>query len=172
MTRKAMVLTVAAAVFAASAAVMADVILNPDGTGFVGKGDVQSAFGWNNAQLQANAHLVTFSVTATQARTQECTTTGTPPHVVVSFRQAHRGLAGGIAHHPRVRNQITGFILDGFSGDDGEWGGWGPWQDEHGVSNIGSDCPAGSTPQGPHTHQDPVVSGLTATFNGVSVQLQ
>lgn len=25
------------------------------GTGFVGKGDVQTAFGWNNQQLQQNA---------------------------------------------------------------------------------------------------------------------
>lgn len=30
------------------------------GTGFVGKGDVQLAFGWNNKQLQANAAGVTF----------------------------------------------------------------------------------------------------------------
>lgn len=43
-----------------------------NGTGFVGKGDVQMAFGWNNKQLQTNASTVAFSFTqdATQAVTQ------------------------------------------------------------------------------------------------------
>ncbi|WP_028050393.1 hypothetical protein [Cellulomonas sp. URHD0024] len=31
------------------------------GTGFVGKGDVQSALGWNNAKLQDNAEKLTFT---------------------------------------------------------------------------------------------------------------
>ena len=31
------------------------------GTGFVGKGDVQSALGWNNAKLQAGAESLTFT---------------------------------------------------------------------------------------------------------------
>lgn len=38
--------------------VLATITFNPppgDCTGFVGKGDVQTACGWNNAQLQANA---------------------------------------------------------------------------------------------------------------------
>jgi hypothetical protein len=43
-----------------------------NGTGFVGKGDVQVAFAWNNKQLQTNAKDVSFSFTqdATQAVTQ------------------------------------------------------------------------------------------------------
>jgi len=32
----------------------------PETGGFVGKGDVQTALGWNNAQLQTNASAVKF----------------------------------------------------------------------------------------------------------------
>jgi hypothetical protein len=56
------------------------------GTGFVGKGDVQIAYGWNNTSLQKNATGVTFtsrqaatqalSSTATQAATQSGTQVG------------------------------------------------------------------------------------------------
>lgn len=38
----------------------ADWWINGDGTGFVGKGDVQSVYGWNDADMQANAGSVTF----------------------------------------------------------------------------------------------------------------
>jgi hypothetical protein len=39
---------------ATAGAAFAAITFNPDdGTGFVGKGDVQEAFGWNNHALQA-----------------------------------------------------------------------------------------------------------------------
>ena len=61
------------------------------GQGFVGKGEVQSAFGWNNAKMQANQNGVTFTVkqnasqalsssasqTATQEGSQSASQTGT-----------------------------------------------------------------------------------------------
>jgi hypothetical protein len=51
----------------------ASVTVNPEtGIGFVGKGDVQTAMGWNNDVLQKNAANVTFksSQAASQAMTQ------------------------------------------------------------------------------------------------------
>lgn len=42
------------------------------GTGFVGKGDVQSAFGWNNAQFQANASGITFTYANDLIEVQSC----------------------------------------------------------------------------------------------------
>jgi hypothetical protein len=64
-------------------AAMAAVTLNSDGTGFVGKGDVQTLFGWNNQMLQKNAESLVFttkepasqalSQIATQAATQAAT---------------------------------------------------------------------------------------------------
>ena len=55
----------AAGLIAATSLASAAVILNADGTGFVGKGDVQLAFNWNNATLQKNAVDVRFSYSAT-----------------------------------------------------------------------------------------------------------
>src|SRR5918999_3996182 len=85
------------------------------GQGFVGKGDVQLAFGWNNKQLQTNAAGVSFefeSVAVTEVswvctndrneniQERERTTTTTTTDVVNSIA--------------RERNQITGFNLLGF----------------------------------------------------------
>lgn len=47
----------------AGAAIAAVTFDAADGTGFVGKGDVQLAYGWNNKQLQANASNVDFLYT-------------------------------------------------------------------------------------------------------------
>jgi hypothetical protein len=58
-------------------AASASVTVNSNGTGFVGKGNVQTAFGWNNAALQANASGTTFSFSqpisqsVSQAATQD-----------------------------------------------------------------------------------------------------
>ena len=57
-----------AALFAMALATTAQaaVTFDPEtGTGFVGKGDVQVAFGWNNAQFQANATGLSFAYVAT-----------------------------------------------------------------------------------------------------------
>jgi len=50
----------------------ATVTVNNDGSGFVGKGDVQAAFGWNNAQFQRNAAAVTFSLANELDEVQRC----------------------------------------------------------------------------------------------------
>ena len=67
----------AATLLLAPAASAAVTINETNGTGFVGKGDVQVAFGWNNKQLQTNATGVSFSFTqdATQAVTQAASQT-------------------------------------------------------------------------------------------------
>lgn len=57
---------------AANAAVQFDPV---SGTGFVGKGDVQTFFGWNNQQLQKNADKVqaTGQITTVTEVTWVCT---------------------------------------------------------------------------------------------------
>ena len=137
------------------------------GQGFVGKGDVQIAFNWNNKQLQQNAPGVSFefeSVTVTerewtctndrnqneQLRERETTTTTT-------------GLVDSIA---RERNQITGFNLLGFDGEPTE-------------SSTTDGPPLNSCPSGPWSLTspagDPVViseeSTVIAVFNGNKVEL-
>jgi hypothetical protein len=88
------------------------------GKGFVGKGDVQLAFSWNNAQLQKNASGVTFSYNATDSYEAVCTfTTGEGTKGEKTHNVDHKRstvVASTIAYDPRVRNQITGFNLNGF----------------------------------------------------------
>jgi hypothetical protein len=71
--RKRIMVAIAGAALAIPAMASATSTVNPDGTGFVPKGDVQSAFGWNNAGLQANALAVTF--TGSQAASQAVSST-------------------------------------------------------------------------------------------------
>jgi hypothetical protein len=108
------------------------------GYGFVGKGDVQLIYGWNNKDLQDNAvdvefRIISSSVTETtwtcdrdsgpQTQERTNTTTTTTQEVVTTVA--------------RVRNQITGFLLEGFMGDPTE-------TSESDGPDIGS-CPAGWT---------------------------
>ena len=88
--------------------------LNEDGTGFVGKGDVQQIFAWNNKQLQDNANSVEFRTWTTTEQTWTCTN---PSNGQTQGGRATstttRGIASSVA---RVRTQITGFILEGWAG--------------------------------------------------------
>ena len=71
---------VGAAVLAVPSIASADVTYNPaTGVGFVGKGNVQTAFGWNNAALQKNAEAVMFkySQPAEQTITEDAKQVGT-----------------------------------------------------------------------------------------------
>ncbi|MBI2853069.1 MAG: hypothetical protein HYX84_08255 [Chloroflexi bacterium] len=136
------------------------------GTGFVGKGDVQDAFGWNNAQLQSNAGGVTFTLVSADVYdvTYEWdTVTGGPNpqtihHTVTNERTA--SVNGAVGYDARNKKQITGFILGGFStinetgsipqvGDSGPHGG--------GTSVVTAVTPVSST------------GGLYANYGGNSV---
>jgi hypothetical protein len=117
-------LALAAVLLSATAAVAA-VTFNPEtGEGFVGKGDVQTAFGWNNKQLQTNASGVTFSYNATETFDAVCTwvtgegTRGEKTHNVTKERSAT--VNSSIAYDPRVKNQITGFNLTGLGTTTGD----------------------------------------------------
>jgi hypothetical protein len=121
----------------ASAAVSFDAVL---GTGFAGKGDVQLAFGWNNAALQRNAKDLTFGFEETERYDVECewyTGGNTNPQGKVTARKLHEVVKKvklnssiAVSFDPRTRNQITGFNLNGRRADTA--GGAAP--------NIGESC--------------------------------
>ncbi len=155
----------AATIVALSAIAGASVTFDAStGTGFVGKGDVQSALGYNNAQVQAAANSLAFtysqpatqalSQAASQSATQTVTEDLTCGSNVHNTRQGTRdasrsasrsgsragsqsgAVSSSVAYAPRVRNQVTGFNLTGFSGaptfvasGDPTWGDWafGDW---------------------------------------------
>jgi hypothetical protein len=91
------------------------------GTGFVGKGDVQLALGLNNAQVQNT--IVNFTYSSSSSTTWTCTKTWVTgseshetEHVVVQNRHNTTSVSGVVSSVARVRNQITGYNLMGFSG--------------------------------------------------------
>ncbi|MBT2683360.1 hypothetical protein [Bacillus sp. ISL-37] len=87
------------------------------GTGFVGKGDVQQALGWNNAQLQkeANNLVFTYETVNTYAVTVTWTTgegtKGEKTHILEYKRTSE--VTSSLDSSARKANQFTGFILNG-----------------------------------------------------------
>ena len=88
------------------------------GTGFVGKGDVQLAFGWNNTQLQANATQVAFSHSSTDTYVATCSwITGEGTRGEKSHRRERTestAVNGVVTYEARTSRQVTGFTLKGF----------------------------------------------------------
>jgi hypothetical protein len=109
------------AMFVAAGAVFAAVTFDPaTGKGFVGKGDVQTTLGLNNAQLQAQAGSLKFTAVSTSTTTWTCSrpapTPNDPNREITQGRSTETTTQGIVSKVDRVRNQINGFILDEYSG--------------------------------------------------------
>ena len=127
-----------------SGAALAAVTFDPEtGTGFVGKGDVQDVFGWNNKQLQDNAASVQFraSSTVVTERSWECTNSNNQ-NVQERERTTTTSKQGVVSKIDRVKNQITGFNLTGYDGTPTE-------------SSSTDGPPVNSCPSGPWTLTTP-----------------
>jgi hypothetical protein len=94
-------------------------MFNPaDGTGFVGKGDVQLVYGWSNAQLQTNAGSVQFRYVSTDVTevTWECTKAGNP-NIQEKNRITTTETQSVVDSIARTGpSQITGFNITSYSG--------------------------------------------------------
>lgn len=171
MTRKLSTLVAAFAVMALFAtASMAAVTFDPaTGRGFVGKGDVQLAFGWNNKALNDNAGHVrfTYSGTTTQETSWVCVNENNG-NEQERERVTTTEVSGLVSHVARDnKRQITGFILGGFDGTSTSTTETeGPKLNS--CPNANSSYVLDSTAVG-----DPVVTGggLSATFGGLTKSL-
>lgn len=149
----------------ASAAVSFDPV---SGTGFVGKGDIQALFGWNNASLQKNASGVTFTYDATDNYEGVCTfTTGEGTRGEKIHNVEHKQTASvnsSVAYDARTMKQITGFNLTGFGSVSGSG------QD---VPVVGGPCMGNEGHDGVWTSVTLISSagGLSVNFGGVSLPL-
>lgn len=126
------------------------------GLGFVGKGDVQLVYGWNNAQLQNNAGSVQFRASTVTETTWVCTNANNEH---TQERERTTTTAGLVSKVDRVRNQITGFNLTGWTGAT---------TSESEGPKLNS-CPAAPSTWGLTTPAgDPVVvgGGLQVSING------
>lgn len=132
------------------------------GTGFVGKGDVQLALGYNNKQLQDNANNLVFtyesiSVTETTWTCDKDSGPQTQERANTTTRTT-QGVVSGVA---RVNNQITGFNLNGFSGT--------PTSSTTTSGPSVDSCPSSWTAIDKIVG-DPVVTGGGLQVNGVVLQ--
>jgi hypothetical protein len=109
------------------------------GTGFVGKGDVQQALGLNNAQLQAQANTLKdqfYAVsTVVSERTWTCTSSNPQSTTQERLRTTTETIQGVVAAVARERNQVTGFILEGYGGH--------PVEISETEGNVLNSCPNG-----------------------------
>lgn len=112
-------LATALAFAGAATAAYATVTFDPaTGTGFVGKGDVQLVFGWNNAQLQNNAGSLSFSY-QTESKydaTCEWTTTAGNGRIIYHDVTVNKTvqISDSVAYDARTHKQVDGFNLTGF----------------------------------------------------------
>ena len=132
-----------------TAVAMANVVVNPDGTTSIGKGDVQNALGYaNDAAFQADATNITFSLapsTVHYVATHYCSAQnvwqpGDPPMDIV---QSDMGTIGTVSNTPNVQalkngsGKVTGYletgVTQGASALDYSKIDWTKW----------STCPAG-----------------------------
>lgn len=116
---KKMFLAAAAASVMISSAAMAAWHIDADGYGFVGKGDVQLALNYNNAQLQQNAESLSFTYEDTATYEIVCEKENRRNTVTKHFQrtrtinatvdyEARRGAKG--------EGQVNGFNLTGWVG--------------------------------------------------------
>jgi hypothetical protein len=159
-----LLVAIAATVALSATAAFAAATFNPaTGEGFVGKGDVQTAFNLNNKQLQEQAQNVSFSFVSVTEQTWVCTNTNNENTQERARTTESQGLFEKVTRDNK--KQVTGFLLTGFDGDPQVIGTDGP--------------PVNSCPSGPWTLTQPAgdpvlvpeLSGLFATLNGVTVQI-
>jgi hypothetical protein len=120
--------TLAVVLAAGTVALRAAINIDEEGNGFVGKGDVQLLFLWNNAQLQScasstsaqpgDAGCLRFEFTAETSRVEEvswvCTNSNNENAQERSRTTTTTVKHGGVvATVARVKNQVTGFNLGG-----------------------------------------------------------
>lgn len=140
------------------------------GLGFVGKGAVQSSFGWNNAGLQTNAGGITFSYEVTGVYEQSCLHATGHEHMTVqkTFKKTVE-LSADVAFAARrnPQNKVTGFNLTGIAATTGD----GPPTDlcnpgQSEPDSIWTPDPDGAYPVVTQTSGSP--PALYVTFAGVS----
>jgi hypothetical protein len=135
------VLGLAACLTVATIAYAAVIFDAGTGTGFVGKGDLQLPWGWNDAKLQANANTVSFDYVASASATYaaDCEWFTGPVqnrrrHEVTHTVTTVTEINSTITYETRKNSQqkVTGFVLTG-AGDTTE-------TEEGDVPVVGSAC--------------------------------
>lgn len=162
--KKFSIFAVVGAMAVTATVAFASVTFDPvTGTGFVGKGEVQTVFGWNNRALQSNADDVQFrSASEVVTEVSWTCTNSNNQNEQIRERTTTTTIAGVLSAVARERNQITGFILDGYDGD--------PTESSQSQGNQLNSCPGGPWSLTMPAGDPEVVSstgGLQVSVNGM-----
>jgi len=157
------------AMFATAAYAAVTLDFNPEtGEGFVGKGEVQEAFGWNNRVLQQNAAQVEFRYAGeTVTEVSWICTNSNNDNIQERARTTSTKTEGVVSAEARERNQVTGFILAGYDGV--------PTGGDSTEGNQLDSCPSGPWTLTTSAGDPEVVSstgGLEVGFGGEWVSLE
>lgn len=140
-------MAVAMTALLSATAAFAAVTFDPaTGEGFVGKGDVQKAFGWNNATMQANHEDVTFTYVLEESMEQDCASNDRGTFTVVGERSKSESVNSALVADSRKKNQYVGWNLTGLGTVIEDSNNW-------------TSCPDGSNPQG-----DPRIESVEALY--------
>jgi hypothetical protein len=162
--KKRSIFAAIAAVAVVTTAAYAATTFDPEtGTGFVGKGDVQLLYGWNNKQLQENAESVQIRVNSeVVTEVSWICTNSSNQNTQVRERTTTTSTPGVVTTVGRERNQITGFNLTGYSGT--------PAESTTTEGNQLNSCPSGpwslTTPAG-EPELVSSTSGLQVSIDGI-----
>jgi hypothetical protein len=152
-----------AALLVAGAASASAYTMDASGVGWVGKGEVQTAYGWNNKTMQNNVGGVTFVYDSTATYEVRCEFDNPGGHHVITQTKS-TGVNATVGSEARKNSQgkdgpMTGWYLTGF-GETTTQGGE--------VPAVGDGCPGnsglGSVTSVVQTSAD--AGGLYALWNG------
>lgn len=130
------------------------------GTGFVGKGDVQTPFGWNDQALQSKASGVTFTYESKTDDTYAVTCewdTGTK-HIVHHVQNKSANLTDSVAYdvskvdRKNPNQKVTGFNLTGNSNVQ--------TSSEGTVPHVGDACPETGNVDGSDASVTKLITGV------------
>lgn len=133
--KKSLLRLAALSLVAVATVALASVTFDPaTGIGFVGKGDVQSAFGWNNAAAQQHTNEVSFVFEGTTSYSVTCEFDTPHTHHVQVHHQTSVNSAY-VDYVARMKNQYTGYNLTGYGATT---------QSDGPVPVVGAGCPGNS----------------------------
>jgi hypothetical protein len=109
MTKRAISATILSVALLATPALASVTFDVNSGVGFVGKGDVQTAFGWNNQKLQAEAQNLTFGTRQRVDYEFEC-----ERRIIKITQERTNNILTIVRYDARTHKQVDGFNLTGY----------------------------------------------------------
>jgi hypothetical protein len=120
--KKLRIFTVVTIIFAMTTHIYGAWWIDKGGFGFSGKDDVRRTLGWNSKQLQSNANSLVFTYHDRVTWAVSCVKDGMNDTINYSVDRT-RTVNYWVAYDGRLKTQVTGFYLNGWTGEEQLSGG-------------------------------------------------